>query len=165
MSGWAKARDTVDGDTPASAATVRIVVIGLLARPGRILAGVPPPTASGVVLVRAGRRGAGRAIARPTPRPGQRVGTASSRPRSRIGTRKPSRIVVTATADTVAAMAVKIATGTQPLMPSRAIAALMVGAKPPSAKPIWVPMAMPDSRTWVGNCSPYRAGHTPLAAL
>jgi hypothetical protein len=30
----------------------------------------------------------------------------------------------------------------------------MTGAKPPIANPICVPMAMPDSRTWVLNISP-----------
>ena len=30
---------------------------------------------------------------------------------------------------------------------------MIVGAKPPSAKPNWVEMAMPDTRTLVSNCS------------
>ena len=45
------------------------------------------------------------------------------------------------------------------------IAALIAGAKPPRAKPICVPIAMPDSRTLVSNISPYSAGHTPFDAL
>ena len=60
---------------------------------------------------------------------------------------------------------VNSATGTQPFGPGPITAALMVGAKPPSAKPICVPMAMPDRRTRVSNISPYSAGQTPFAAL
>ncbi len=32
-------------------------------------------------------------------------------------------------------------------------AAAIVGVKPASAKPNWVPMAIPESRTWVGKYS------------
>ena len=68
-------------------------------------------------------------------------------------------------ADTTAAPVVNAATGIQPVGPVPKMAALMEGAKPPKAKPSCVPMAMPDRRTRVSNISPYKAGHTPLAAL
>ena len=41
----------------------------------------------------------------------------------------------------------------------------MVGVKPASAKPNWVPIAMPDSRTLVGKYSAYVAGQTALGML
>ena len=50
-------------------------------------------------------------------------------------------------------------------MPSPSIAAAAVGAKPPIAKPICVPIAMPDRRTRVGNISPYSDGWMPFMAL
>jgi hypothetical protein len=76
-----------------------------------------------------------------------------------------SRAVAMATAARTLAPNVSAATGTQPPVPLPAIQAATVGARPPSAKPICVPMAMPDSRTRVGNISPYSAGQTPFWAL
>jgi hypothetical protein len=62
--------------------------------------------------------------------------------------------VATAIAASTLAPNVSTATGTQPPVPGPAIQAATVGARPPSAKPTWVPMAMPESRTRVGNISP-----------
>ena len=41
----------------------------------------------------------------------------------------------------------------------------MVGEKPARAKPNWVPIAMPESRTLVGKYSAYVAGQTALGML
>ena len=41
----------------------------------------------------------------------------------------------------------------------------MVGVKPASAKPNWVPIAMPESRTRVGKYSAYVAGQTAFGML
>ncbi len=49
---------------------------------------------------------------------------------------------------------VKRATASQSSPFGPAICAAKVTAKPAMAKPIWVPMAMPDSRTRVENISP-----------
>ena len=76
-----------------------------------------------------------------------------------------SRAVAIAIAASTLAPNVIAATGTQPPVPSPAIHTATVGASPPSAKPTWVPMAMPERRTRVGNISPYSAGQTPFWAL
>jgi len=76
-----------------------------------------------------------------------------------------SRAVAMAIAASTLAPNVIAATGTQPLVPPPAIQSATVGAKPPSAKPTWVPMAIPESRTRVGNISPYSDGQMPFWAL
>src|SRR4051812_21524708 len=73
---------------------------------------------------------------------------------SRSGTSEVSRAVAIAIAARTLEASVYAATGTHPPAPSPAIAAAAVGAKPPIAKPICVPMATPDRRTRVGNISP-----------
>ena len=65
-----------------------------------------------------------------------------------------SRAVAALIAESTQATATRTATGTQPEAPGPAMAAAIVGENPPIAKPIWVPMAMPDSRTLVENISP-----------
>ena len=62
---------------------------------------------------------------------------------------------------TAAAAQPKIATGTQLPRSGPASRAAMDGAKPPRAKPNWVPMATPDIRTLVSNCSLNRANADP----
>jgi hypothetical protein len=73
-----------------------------------------------------------------------------------------SRAVAIATAASTLAPNVIAATGTQPPAPLPAIQSATVGAKPPRAKPIWVPMAIPERRTRVGNISPYSDGQIPF---
>lgn len=65
-------------------------------------------------------------------------------------------------------IAVKTPTPTQPRRPSQpsgeTIPAAEATANPAMAKPICVPIAIPESRTFVVNISPYSAGQVPLAA-
>ena len=74
--------------------------------------------------------------------------------RSRPASLRVSRAVATAAAAIRLDTSTYAATGTQPPGPSPAIQAAAVGAKPPIAKPIWVPIAVPHRRTRVGNISP-----------
>ena len=73
----------------------------------------------------------------------------SLRPRCAV-----SRAVYAEAAATRQMTAPKTATGNQPEPFPPASAAAIVGANPPRANPIWVPIAMPESRTLAGNISP-----------
>ena len=84
-------------------------------------------------------------------------------PISRVGTWwVPLGPVSTAIAETTQAPAAKSATLYQLSASPPISAPAMVGVKPASAKPNWVPIAMPDSRTLVGKYSAYVAGQTAL---
>src|SRR5260370_1343769 len=60
---------------------------------------------------------------------------------------------------------VRSATGRRALGPLPWTAEAMAGANPGRAKPICVPMAIPERRTRVSNISPYRDGRIPFDAL
>src|SRR2546425_6665061 len=79
---------------------------------------------------------------------------ASRLPRSYRCTLYVSRAVAAAMDEMTHAPNVSAATGIHPFGGGPWIAAAMVGAKPASAKPICVGMAMPDRRTRVSNISP-----------
>ena len=73
--------------------------------------------------------------------------------------------VSTAIAEITQAPAAKAATLHQLSASPPISAPAMVGVNPASAKPNWVPIAMPESRTLVGKYSAYVAGHTAFGML
>ena len=78
-----------------------------------------------------------------------------------IGVETVSRMVRAATVATSEAALPNAATGSQFASPGPASTAAIDGAKPPNAKPNWVPTATPDIRTLVLNCSANIAKPTP----
>src|SRR4029079_7285051 len=73
--------------------------------------------------------------------------------------------VVTAAAEIRQAATEKAATFHQLSAEPPIRAPAIVGVKPASAKPNWVPIAMPESRTRVGKYSAYVAGQTAFGML
>ena len=74
-------------------------------------------------------------------------------PRSSMGVLLVSRPSATEMPEMRQMTPTKMETATHPLAESPARATAMVGLNPASAKPNWVPMAMPESRTLVGKIS------------
>ena len=71
-----------------------------------------------------------------------------------MGTSLVSRAVAADTAAITQMTAVNALMTTQPPSRTPPRAVTIVGAKPAIRKPSWVPIAMPENRTWVLNISP-----------
>ena len=102
-------------------------------------------------------------VTRTRPEPARSVGDqlaatatepAGRSPSSAVGTSLVSRAVSAETEAISATTAVKIAVTTQPPTLTPPSAVTIVGAKPATRKPSWVPIATPENRTFVVNISP-----------
>ena len=95
-----------------------------------------------------------------------RVGRGLRTPTRWVGTScVPPGPVATAIAETTHAPRKKNATVVQLLVSPPSSDSAIVGEKPASAKPNWVPIAIPESLTLVGKYSAYVAGHTAFGML